>query len=318
MTTADNSEFSLKEFIRTQSSEWPSFADNLATLGKASVCGKKFPLDGYRWVVNTLTLSYRKASAKADLAAIARGERPCFLCLLARPKEQHTHSWRGYEILVNPYPLGAGHLTIPSVAHEPQRLTQGKVCDMLDLAMILHENCIFYNGPRCGASAPDHFHFQAVYKQIAHNLSATSLFRIDSLSSAGVSVSVPRPEASPFAFFALASHSVEKLSEKCMDLLALLPRMQHEEEPQINLFALADKPSDKLQMFIIPRRCHRPSIYGEGEGQLLISPASLEMAGLFVTPHADHAAMLTADIVRRIYNEVAFNHDELRNLCNLK
>lgn len=319
MTPVQHSAFSFQEFIDAQSREWPSYAANLDTLRVASDSGNAFSIAGCRWMIDTLTLSYRKASVKADLAAIARGERPCFLCRSARPQEQMPYPWRDYEILVNPYPLGPGHLTIPSVSHEPQRLTRAKVRDMLALARFLNDECIFYNGPRCGASAPDHFHFQAIGSRVTRNLLFTSFFStITSLSSADTIVSISTPAASPFGFFKLESDSGEALADKCLELMDMLPRTEHDVEPPVNLFAMANESSGRLRLFIIPRRCHRPSFYGEGDGQLLVSPASLEMAGLFVTPRADHAARLTADIVKRIYNEVAFSHEELSNLCNLK
>ena len=105
----------------------------------------------------------RSSAAKTDAASIAK--RPCFLCKENRPPEQESIDWRGkYELLQNPFPIFPQHLTIPTYEHIPQRI-KGRFGDMLALAKDLPAYTIFYNGPQCGASAPDHMHFQAGTRQ---------------------------------------------------------------------------------------------------------------------------------------------------------
>ena len=101
----------------------------------------------------------RSTTARTDAESIAA--RPCFLCKENRPERQQSLRWHNYEILVNPYPIFPGHLTIASVSHIPQSVT-GKLHDMEMIARELPGYTVFFNGASCGASAPDHMHFQAV------------------------------------------------------------------------------------------------------------------------------------------------------------
>lgn len=294
----------------SQTRTWPLYADNLLSLSQASATSTVFTLPVSDWSVTAVTLSYRKASISADLTKIAAGLRPCFLCRSARPSAQLPIPWHDYEILVNPYPLGPLHLTIPSLSHRPQRLSRSSVTDMLRLAALLPSQAVFYNGPRCGASAPDHFHFQAIGRTLATNLLSTPLMPVDGFPA----ISISGADA-PYAFLAIDSDSPDLTTELFFDLLGLLPRSDDDPEPPLNLFALSLPDSPTPRLYVIPRRRHRPTFYGDAPGQLLVSPASLEMAGLFVTPSADHTSRLTPSIINDIYSQVAFNHSEILSLC---
>lgn len=106
------------------------------------------------------------SSARVDTKSIA--ERPCFLCADALPAEQRGLLWEDrYLLLANPAPILDDHLTIAHVDHRPQRL-RGCVDDLLALTEALSTHfTLLYNGPRCGASAPDHLHFQACARGLA-------------------------------------------------------------------------------------------------------------------------------------------------------
>lgn len=143
-------------FITAQRAEWPLAARNFDALDGVEV--RSIAMPGMDIKVQFNPARIVSSGAKVDARSLA--ERPCFLCGKNRPAEQRGIDWRGYTVLVNPFPIFPRHLTIPAVGHTPQRI-QGRVADMLALAAELPGYTVFYNGPRCGASAPDHMHFQA-------------------------------------------------------------------------------------------------------------------------------------------------------------
>ncbi len=149
--------FDYKTFTAVQLASWPMAKANYDALDSVEL--KSFVLEKGTTYVQFNPERYRSTAAKIDAKSIA--ERPCFLCEQNRPAEQHRFSLNeNFELLVNPFPIFRHHYTIPSYAHQPQRI-QGNVQSMLELAKQLKPLVVFYNGPFCGASAPDHFHFQA-------------------------------------------------------------------------------------------------------------------------------------------------------------
>jgi hypothetical protein len=65
-----------------------------------------------------------------------------------------------YQILVNPYPILPQHFTIPSRRHVVQQIWS-HFGTMRHMAWTMPQHIVFYNGPKCGASCPDHMHLQA-------------------------------------------------------------------------------------------------------------------------------------------------------------
>ena len=140
-----------------QIKNWTLAKTNYAAL--QNVREKEFDFENYSIKVQFNPARAVSSLAKVDSKSIE--ERPCFLCAANRPKEQESVDFMGkYAILVNPFPICQKHFTIPSKLHEPQAI-ENKLTDMLELAKALPDFLILYNGPRSGASAPDHFHFQA-------------------------------------------------------------------------------------------------------------------------------------------------------------
>lgn len=200
-----------------------------------------------------------------------------------------------YEILVNPFPVFPIHLTIPSTDHKPQ-LIAGNIGNMLDFAAQLEGLTVFYNGPRCGASAPDHHHFQAARFEIPRNLSEDN--------------GDVRPYNSPLASgIEIMSAEKEMIVRNVDRILSLLP--QDRPEPMVNLLCRREA-DGKYRMVVIPRKKHRPSCYGE----YIISPAAVEMAGYVITPRKEDFERIDHDTVSRIFSEVTFNQQEINNLCN--
>lgn len=146
--------------IAKQQRDWDLAGRNYEALGKATTRVLQV-------AQSSIVLQFNPERRRSSAAAIdeaSLGRRQCFLCTEHQPARQKAILWGGhYKIQVNPYPIFQRHLTIADLQHVPQRLA-GRVDDMLQLASSLQDYVVFYNGPQCGASAPDHAHFQAAGK----------------------------------------------------------------------------------------------------------------------------------------------------------
>lgn len=258
------------------------------------------------WEASKIQLSYRKGSLSANLTEIANGERPCFLCRKARPKEQEAVEWNDYEVLANPYPASDLHLTIVCKEHTPQHLGE-RLRDMAELARILPEYAIFYNGPKCGASAPDHMHFQAVSLGEAANFSTKRQFLIEGPKVGKSRIYIPKPNMTAFGYFILDVKTDADILPMFDVILKTLPPSD-DEEPMMNVIAFGI--SDATRIIIIPRKSHRPKCYGTGPGQMLVSPASVEMMGKFITSRREDFDRLDEPTMQSIYDDVAYTGDE--------
>ena len=147
----------IQDFIDRQLGSWPEAAERHRAL--AHVESRSIDVFGQKVTVQFNPSRAISTAAKVDAASIAA--RPCFLCAANRPRQQSGLAWKGYTILVNPYPIFRGHLVIAADSHTPQSL-KGRTADMRELSRLLPGYTVLFNGARAGASAPDHMHFQAV------------------------------------------------------------------------------------------------------------------------------------------------------------
>lgn len=146
----------LKSLLTEQKENWELARTNFA--GLKTVRTKSFNFGDFEVKVQFNPARIVSSGAKVDAKTIA--ERKCFLCTENRPAEQTAVDAGDYLVLVNPFPIFPEHFTIPRKEHVDQQI-KPYFADMLELAEALDDYLIFYNGPRCGASAPDHMHFQA-------------------------------------------------------------------------------------------------------------------------------------------------------------
>lgn len=249
------------------------------------------------------------SAAKVDKASLQT--RKCFLCAENRPAEQEGILFEGhYEILINPYPIFSRHLTIPEKEHTPQRIIT-RFGDMLDLSDYLQGFTLFYNGPKCGASAPDHAHFQAGnsgfmpiesewvnYRKKVIEKEAGALWHVDAI---------------PCPFLVIeASSKVD--AEYLFNLYyQSLELKDAGEEPMMNVLAMKNRESWTVLLF--PRKKHRPDCYySQGEENLLISPASVDMGGVFITPLEKDFNKIQASDIENILQEVCLSADELHKV----
>jgi hypothetical protein len=286
-----------------QRETWPMLRDGEASLGQLQ--RKTLTSDGETVVVQVNPARRRSTLAKTDASSIAA--RRCFLCPDNMPPEERGVAFEDLVIMPNPFPVLPMHCTIASREHRPQRIA-GKVNCLLRLAaQIGPDLAAFYNGPRCGASAPDHFHFQAasakeipILSQLPANTKSAVL---TTATGFGRHMLIAR-NGEPGA--------VVRAVEKAVD--ALIEIEQSTDEPMLNL--LAHHSSDHYTAIVFPRRAHRPACYFEtGTQQLLISPAVLEMCGVLVATEAEHFERIDADIARGIYQEVSIGDGDFERIA---
>ena len=251
--------------------------------------------------------------ASIDKKVIA--ERPCFLCEQNRPKEQVKKSIDShFDLLVNPFPILPIHFTIPSVKHEPQLIREayGEIHKMLEE---YPELMVFYNGPKCGASAPDHAHFQAgtsgvlplqkSWKRLSHNLTPIISLNDDE--------NISLIEEYPCAALLIRSRSQYGDEQLFRRLYEALPQREDETEPMMNIISW--RHDDEYLSVVFPRRKHRPDCYyAEGDAQYIISPGALDMAGFIITPRQEDFERITPEVALHILQEVSLSKDELQQV----
>jgi len=255
----------------------------------------------------------RMVSTGASIDKKAIEARPCFLCEHNRPKEQIKKDVDGqYELLVNPFPILPQHFTIPAVKHQPQRILEsyGEIHKLLEE---YPEMMVFYNGPQCGASAPDHAHFQAgtsgvlplqmSWQRLSRNLtSVVSLNEHEDLSLI---------DDYPCTALLIRSRSQYGDEQLFRRLYEALPAV--EPEPMLNIVAW--RHGDDFLSVVFPRTKHRPDCYyKEGAEQYIISPGALDMAGLIITPRQEDFDRLTAETALGILDEITLKGDALQQV----
>jgi len=265
---------------------------------------------------STVVLQFNPERRRSSAAAIDKkslSKRNCFLCTEHQPARQKSILWGDhYKIQVNPYPIFKRHLTIADMRHVPQRLAD-RVGDMLQLAQALPEFVVFYNGPRCGASAPDHMHFQAGSKgemplcdELLH--ATTTLLADSDEGFIGYVDTLGR------SLFTIETSTLRAAERYALRLLDLLPVPDGDEEPMVNVLCWWNQTDRVWHLVVFPRRKHRPACYGEGEGRLMISPASVDMGGLWAVPEEKDFNALTAEQVKALFDELCMSRDELMPL----
>ena len=251
--------------------------------------------------------------AKMDKKTIA--ERPCFLCEQNRPKEQIKKDIDGqYELLVNPFPILPQHFTIPSLKHQPQRIlnSYGEIHKLLEE---YPEMMVFYNGPQCGASAPDHAHFQAgtcgvLPLQMSWKRLSSNLTKIVSINDHEDISLIEDYHCTALLIRSRSQYGDEQLFRRLYDAM---PEM--DPEPMMNIVAWR-RDEDFLSV-VFPRTKHRPDCYyAEGDEQYIISPGALDMAGLIITPRQEDFDRLTPEKALSILDEITLKGEALQQVLD--
>lgn len=307
-------------FIENQLAKWQTARTNHEALNQIET--RRFELAG-----NTITVQFNPARAVSTCAKVDKSSieaRKCFLCPENKPNEQDEiiiSLDEPFSLRINPYPILPGHLTISSLKHQDQVLADktirqlpGKLISWLE-EYFASDYVLFYNGAKCGASAPDHFHFQAVKQsdvpviQQWERLMETAVREKEIKTENGNTYSSFQITSyiCPIQVF-ICNHSADILPEMINQYLESLPLHEGESEPRYNLFAWQDKQRG-FTMAYFPREKHRPACYtATGGEQLLVSPGALDMAGLLVTPRKEDFDRITESDITKIYKEVAYHN----------
>ena len=298
----------LKSLLTEQKKNWELARTNFA--GLKTVRTKSFDFGDFEVKVQFNPARIVSSGAKVDAKTIA--ERKCFLCTENRPAEQTSVDAGDYLILVNPFPIFPEHFTIPRKEHVDQQI-KPYFADMLELAKALDDYLIFYNGPRCGASAPDHMHFQAgtkdflplvndykrlkdTHTQLLVESENFQLFNFNNYLRTVYCIESTDVESAKDAFEKLYTHFQQTSP----------PSLSKEEgdEPMLNIVCTFE--DGKWFTFVLPRKTFRPWQYtAEGDQQLLVSPATVEMCGVFITPIEVHFEKITKEDVVSILEQAS-------------
>jgi ATP adenylyltransferase/5',5'''-P-1,P-4-tetraphosphate phosphorylase II len=283
-----------------QLATWPMLRDAVA--GLARVEYKRLSAKGSEVFAQFNPQRIVSTAAKVDAATIK--QRPCFLCAENLPPEERGIAFGAdFVALFNPFPVLPQHLVITSRRHIPQTI-EGNFGTLLDLALDLGgQFFVIYNGAACGASAPDHLHFQACERKPLPIIREIETWERQSLSNdSGVETFTLKD----YRLNALVARgadrrAISEWSDRALRLLAEVTGA--DSEPMINLVVTRD--GDRWTVIIFPRGKHRPDRYfAEGDAKLTVSPAAIDLAGVLVVPQPDHFAKITSRDAEEIYAEV--------------
>jgi hypothetical protein len=249
----------------------------------------------------------RARSTCADLSKEVIENRRCFLCSNNLPVDQKgLIILDKYLLLVNPFPIFNQHLTISDFQHIPQQIDD-RIIDLLEMTKLFTSFSLFYNGPLCGASAPDHFHFQAVQKGVMPIDT-----EIDQLKPDQKEVLINKEDFTAYTVsdylrncIVMESKWKEPIDYFFAQLMKSLPPNEEAGEPLINLIASCNEGLYRLIVF--PRKAQRPSCYfREGTNRIVVSPASVEFGGIIVTPREEDFLKITIEDLKEVFEEVSF------------
>jgi hypothetical protein len=286
-----------------QRATWPALRAGEAALELLQ--RKSLDSDGESIIVQLNPARRGSTQAKTDATSVAA--RACFLCPQNMPPEERGVTFEELVVLPNPFPVLPLHCTIACRQHVPQRIA-GRMASFLQLAEALGPDLVvLYNGPRCGASAPDHFHFQAAAARgipiFAQTCSFASGRSPTAHSSFGRNILV---------FNSTDAAEVQVGIERAINVLRRIENST--DEPMFNLIARHDAGHYKAILF--PRAAHRPACYfATGPEHLSVSPAVLEMCGVLVTTESDHFERIDAHLARAIYVEVSLAAESFKRLA---
>ncbi len=301
------------EFLSEQKKTWQDFREgqeSLKTLRERYLSCKGF----------SIRVQHNPGRIKSSLAGVAeknRNGRPCFLCLDHLPESQKGILYRGqYLILCNPMPVLSSQFTVSSLDHRDQAIAEN-----IDIFFHLMDDwgfgwVVLYNGPKCGASAPDHHHFHAapsgqmpIEKELRERKRLTLLKQERGFSLFGTKA-VGREIITLEGGDRLAMQNALKNYLDALKKVLLI-----EEEPMINIAGFREEKGWRLVIF--PRRKHRPdAFFKEGDDRIVVSPGVIEMGGILVTPLEKDFERLDGVIVESIYEEVSLEGEIAEKAIN--
>lgn len=303
--------------LQQQKATWEMLRNGYAMLD--GIQTRTLDFGGFQFRLQFNPRRITSSAAKVDPKSIA--ERKCFLCPGHLPREQRGLAFDSrLLVLCNPFPIFPEHFTVPSLDHVVQQIAPN-FGPMLDLAEGFGGRyTVFYNGPKCGASAPDHFHFQAgntgfmpidvewdrvktkLGRQIGGKTPHLKAYAVDRYLRCAIGLESPSRAALLDAFGAFYATFAD-----------LCPA--GDEEPMLN--ALASHHRGQWRVILFPRAKHRPScFFAEGDAKMLLSPASVDFGGVCVTPLEQDFRRVTKETLEQMFDEVCVSPDTFATLSD--
>lgn len=306
----------LQEFFTRQTADWPLAGENFAALKNCLV--KEFAVRG-----NTVKVQFNpgrivSTAAKVDTKSIA--ERKCFLCRENRPKEQLDFPFDNeYVVLINPFPIFPEHFTIPKTVHVDQKIS-GEIAPLVDMTIEFGDAySIFYNGPRCGASAPDHHHFQmgtAGFMQMETEAAGLAAGP-DAVKGEGYFIDAVYDGLRSYIRFVMTDANCKAgFAGAIESFISFYDTFSSEGvEPMMNIVSYKEKKTGNIYVLILLRKKHRPDVYFADEPErLVISPASVDVGGKFITPRKEDFDRINEGSIATIFDEVFVSEERLREV----
>lgn len=294
----------LSEFFHNQLATWPETSARYADLARVEV--RDF---------GAVSAQYNPArmvstGAKVDKKTLA--QRPCFLCKDHRPEIQQEWAFgEDFDVLVNPFPILPTHFTIAARRHRPQTILD-TYATLYELADHFEGTLFFYNGPKCGASAPDHLHFQGGDGSVVPLCRDWRGWRerLREVARLDADNRLCTIEDYPFPTLVLISNDKTLAQTLFRRAYAALSCHPDDTEPMLNV--LAWRQEERVVTILLPREKHRPACYTASceADRMLISPGALDMAGLVITPRKGDFDRLTASLLVKTVGEVALAQED--------
>lgn len=290
------------ELFSEQMKAWLDFREGCGSL--KNVKEREISCRGF-----SVRLQHNPGRIKSSLARVGeehgRGQQ-CFLCLDHLPEGQKGILHRGeYLILCNPMPIFPSHFTVSHLCHRPQAIAEHIDAFLQLMADLGPAWTVLYNGPKCGASAPDHLHFQAILsgqmpieKEIRREKRLTLMTQADG-------VLLYRARDLGREAIVLEGDDSMAVGNTFKDFLNAQKKVLFiGEEPMMNIAGFYKE--RKWGLIIFPRQKHRPdAFFREGHARVVVSPGVIDMGGVMITPMEKDFETLDASTVKGIYREVS-------------
>lgn len=286
----------VEELFKRQARAWPQLANGLEGLTRAKTL--RVRIDWFDIYIRHIPHRMASTTASVDRESVAK--RRCFLCAQNLPSEEEGLPFdKNFTIYCNPFPIVDRHLTIAYREHGLQRIAN-QFGSMLDIAATLPGYFVVYNGAECGASAPDHLHFQA---------GSRGLFPIEKDTIGLTGITVPNYGRNVFLLRGRDRSALIDRMDRAIDLLAETTGKRP--EPLVNIAVFHER--GEWVAYLFPRGKHRPEAFYTGE--LTVSPASIDLCGIFVAPVAQQFERITANAIAAIFREVTLPDDPFQEVA---
>lgn len=302
-------------FFELQCKDWQMCGDNYVQLKNVKV--KDFRFGSFKIKAQFNPGRIISTSAKVDPKSIQ--ERKCFLCEENLPPEQKGIIYKdSYTILVNPFPIFPIHFTLTHLKHQQQRIID-TFTDLLSFSKDLSQKfTVIYNGPRCGASAPDHLHFQAGNKffmpiddeaDLIANEFGEVIIDNDEIIALAVDDGLRK-------YIHIESSNENMLINFFNNFYKIYSELINEtQEPLLNIVSFFDNEFG-WRVIIFLRAKHRSHHYfEEGENQILVSPAAIDLGGVCIFPRKQDFNRVNENLIKEIFSEVFIGKSTLKQLA---